>query len=361
MSAVAEKKSRKSLERFNEELHAQHLEGQWEFDDLLEASIGGPPKPNGIPFIWKYKTIREKLMETIDIIDDPKTTRRAFALSLPSGRFCFAPGVQLYQPGEIAYAHRHMPNAIRFVIEGDKDVYTVVDGEKCIMETNNLILTPSWTWHDHHNESKDKYVITFDVVDVATPAAFNCMFYEKYGEKAQKLKSSKSDYIQERVSFVRPTWEKPKKNGLPLVYEWKEVEKKLNALRDSIGNPYDGISLEYINPITGGHALSTLGLWAQLFRPGEETKSHRHTYSHFYYVIKGSGTTKVGDTELNWEEKDMFFIPNWSWHNHKNNSMSEDAVLFGTNNLPALEPLGFYREEPEESLYYQSAPDVPKR
>ena len=45
-------------------------------------------------------------------------------------------------PGEWAPAHRHTPNAVRIVVEGE-GAYTTVNGEKCTMERGDLILTPS--------------------------------------------------------------------------------------------------------------------------------------------------------------------------------------------------------------------------
>ena len=55
--------------------------------------------------------------------------------------------------------------AIRFVIQGDGDVFTTVDGEMCPMENYDLILTPKWAWHDHRN-STGKSTIWLDALDV---------------------------------------------------------------------------------------------------------------------------------------------------------------------------------------------------
>jgi gentisate 1,2-dioxygenase len=40
-------------------------------------------------------------------------------------------------------------------------------------------------------------------------------------------------------------------------------------------------------------------------------------------------------------------VPIWSWHKHKNNS-HEPAILFSINDRPAVEALGFFREETQD-------------
>ena len=41
-------------------------------------------------------------------------------------------GMQLLLPGEWAPSHRHTPNAVRLIVEGES-AYTTVGGEKCVM------------------------------------------------------------------------------------------------------------------------------------------------------------------------------------------------------------------------------------
>ena len=54
-------------------------------------------------------------------------------------------------PGEVAPSHRHTQSALRLVMEGD-GAYTAVEGERAPMRPGDLLLTPSWTWHDHGND-----------------------------------------------------------------------------------------------------------------------------------------------------------------------------------------------------------------
>jgi gentisate 1,2-dioxygenase len=115
-------------------------------------------------------------------------------------------------------------------------------------------------------------------------------------------------------------------------------------LGEKPGDPFDGIVLRFVNPLTGGATLPTMSCEIQMLRPGEKTKSHRHTSSAIYHVFKGKGFTMVGDTRHDWEEGDTFTAPFWQWHHHENNARSE-AVLFVMNDRPVMDAFGFYREE----------------
>jgi gentisate 1,2-dioxygenase len=67
-------------------------------------------------------------------------------------------GIQMIKPGEIAWAHRHTLAAIRFVIKGDGKVYSVVDGEKCPMEPNDLILTHSGLARSSQSDKRNRHL-----------------------------------------------------------------------------------------------------------------------------------------------------------------------------------------------------------
>lgn len=352
------------LKRFDEELKKLHMTGQWIYDDLLVKAIGGP-RPKGEPHIWKWDTVYQKLMQACDALPESFTARRSLLFDNPGleshgTTHTLLMGIQIIKPGEVAWAHRHTMAAIRFVIQGDGKVYTAVDGEVCPMEDYDLILTPKWTWHDHHNPT-DRNTIWLDALDVPLIiSGLNVPFYEPYpGNQVQPLRNDESEYLQRRAGAVRPTWEQPKKENFPMRYRWKDIEAQLEALAGGPGSPYDGLSLEYVNPTTGGPTLSTLSCWIQMLRPGERTKRHRHTSSAMYFVVRGEGATMVGEKALEWERHDSFVIPNWAWHEHLNRSKSEEAILFSVNDIPVMNAFGLYREEPENSLHCVESPQPP--
>jgi hypothetical protein len=72
--------------------------------------------------------------------------------------------MQLLLPGEWAPSHRHTPNAVRMVVEG-VGAWTNVDGQKCVMERGDLILTPTGLWHEHGHDGTEP-VVWLDVLDL---------------------------------------------------------------------------------------------------------------------------------------------------------------------------------------------------
>jgi gentisate 1,2-dioxygenase len=210
------------------------------------------------------------------------------------------------------------------------------------MAEGDLITTPNWTWHDHYNGS-DKPVVWLDGLDARLVRFLRAGFSENYTHERQVVE--KPDGRTERLlGYARPTWAKPEFLTPPFRYRWSDVFPALMALKESEGDPFDGIQLRYIDPSNGGSTLLTFSCEIQLLRPHEQLRPHRHTNSAVYQVFRGQGVTRVEEETLSWNRKDIFMVPPWQWHSHENRS-DEVAILFSITDWPALKALGFYREE----------------
>ena len=70
----------------------------------------------------------------------------------------------------------------------------------------DLILTPSWTWHDHGNESGDP-IIWLDGLDIPLVHLLEAVFYEPYPEDVQPVtEPTDSSTAKYGAGFLRPTW-----------------------------------------------------------------------------------------------------------------------------------------------------------
>ena len=49
--------------------------------------------------------------------------------------------------------------------------------------------------------------------------------------------------------------------------------------------------------------------------------------------------------ELEWDVNDSFTLPPWRWHQFRNASETEPAILFSVTDRPMLEMTGLDREE----------------
>lgn len=343
-----------TLEEFAEGLHARHMRGTWEAEPFLNASIGGP-KPAGIPYIWRWSEVYGALQEASQLMPESLTARRNINFSNPAlephggTSHTIVAGLQLVLPGEIAWAHRHTLGAIRFGVEGSEKLYTVVNGEPLPMLPNDLVLTPNWTWHDHHNDD-DRIGVWLDVLDAPLVAgALNQTFYEPLGETTQPQRTQRGDYVSERGKILRPVGERRPVRNFPFRYPWSEAEPLLRSYAAAGKlDPHDGVLLEYVNPFTGGSTLPTLTCYIQLLPGGFVGESHRHTASTVYFVAKGSGMSTIGDTEISWSDRDTFVAPNWMRHQHR--VTSNEAILFSVSDEPVLEMLGLSYAEPKRAL-----------
>ncbi len=212
------------------------------------------------------------------------------------------------------------------------------------MEEGDLILTPSMTWHGHHNEGGP--IIWLDGLDNPLLFSLQVITWEPFPGGIQPIKKS-SEYITHRVGAARPIWEKPSEGvSTNLLYRWRDTYETLRNLKDNEGSPFDGVALEYVNP-SGGHTMPTISCGIQMLRAGEVTKTHRHNSSTIYHAFRGSGATFINGEEFHWNQGDCFVVLLWSWHSHQNRA-KEEAILFSMSDRPVIEALRLYREEAGE-------------
>jgi len=327
------------IAELDSELEKNQLSGFWR--------TRVPGHASEAPYLWRWKALLDGLMKASETVGIEQAERRAIRLVSPhlplkSTSHTLQVTFSIVNPGEVAKAHRHNMASIRFVVQGS-GAYTVVNGEKFPMEEGDLILTPNWTWHDHHNDSEDP-IIWLDGLDGPLIQSLNVLFFEDAEIPEQSITRATGESLS-RFGFAHTVrQEESHKRGVPFRYAWKDTHSTLRAIGDSDRDAYDGRALRYINPTTGGSTYPTMSCEVQLFKGREATKLHRHTSTAIYHVFRGEGRTRVGEGHLQWEKGDTFVVPLWQWHSHENLS-DEEAVLFSINDRPVMDSLQLYREE----------------
>ena len=122
-----------------------------------------------------------------------------------------------------------------------------------------------------------------------------------------------------------------------------EMKAALQRLADT-GDAGEEIVLEYRNRQTGGPVMPTISCYMQLLRPGEKTKAWRRVCRTNYHLVEGAGYSIVGDQRLDWEDKDVFTVPTWTFCEHVN-SGGHPAFLFSFSDAPVMKALSLYRHE----------------
>ena len=125
-----------------------------------------------------------------------------------------------------------------------------------------------------------------------------------------------------------------------LRYRWSETERTLEALHRTHGSPM--VSLEFVNPLTGGPAVSTFACEMHRLYAGTRTHTKRKTGSSVYVVFQGTGYSVINGVRFEWGPGDIFVTPSWASVDHES---FERADLFAISDRPVLQALHLYREE----------------
>jgi gentisate 1,2-dioxygenase len=336
-------------EAYYARIGASNLTPLWE---VLRGLIVKEPRSPALPVHWRYDEIRPFIMDAGKLITAKEAERRVLVLENPGLKgksqitSSLYAGLQLILPGEVAPAHRHSQSALRFIVEG-KGAFTAVDGEKTIMEPGDFVITPSWTWHDHGNESREP-MVWMDGLDIPIVAAFDAQFAEPYPQESHPATRPVGDSLARYGSGMLPVGYERKVPTSPVFnYPYVRTRESLEQMRKAEAwDPCHGLKLRYVNPVDGGWAMPTIGTFMQLLPKGFKSVPYRSTDGTVFSVVDGTGRTVIAGHDgatvtFAWGPRDTFVVPSWLWHHHETDG---DAVLFSFSDRPAQDKLGLWRE-----------------
>ena len=318
-----------------------------QYHDLLTLE----PQTNSIPHIWRYTELRELLLEAGRLISAKEAQRRVLMLENPAlpgqakATETLFTGLQIILPGEIAPAHRHSPNALRLVLEGD-GAYTSVNGEKTVMKYGDYIITPNWRWHDHGHEGI-KPVVWQDILDLPLVKSIGTIFYEAHSGDQFPEGPAPGDSLRRYGTNMIPVGLEPDKLNSPIFcYPFEKSRETMDALStNSDLDPYHGFKMEFIDPTTGGPAMSSISTFMQRLPKGFKTKRYQSTEGAIFTCLEGGGNATIGDVDndetFNFAEKDIFVVPCWQPYTIE---VNEDTYLFIGSDKTVQTKLGLWRE-----------------
>ena len=320
-----------------------------------------------LPHRWRWKEISPYLYKIGEIARNAEikpletTDRQGILLTNPGlgGRLQITNSIRaaiaIYNPGDIAPAHIHSPNASRTILS-DKGGYTNVEGERCECRRGDIVFTPNGTWHDHGNEDTEP-MIWIDMLDWPLMEYLDCVwvdqdYHDPKGGNSKSQPVTHPDGHSARLygsGGLKPIFDSNQRGwgqGMSPMFHFRgtEVRETLERLKGEKGDPFEGIKMQFVNPVSGKPIYPTLDYSAQLLRPGEELQFKRETSSAYALVLAGKGFSEIGGDRYDWEENDVMAIPNFLWRRHVNNS-SEDAIIYTTSDKALLENIGQYRSQ----------------
>jgi gentisate 1,2-dioxygenase len=346
MASVLQPNSEAARKEFYRRMDRDNLAPLWE---VLHALVVPQPQSPCKPACWKYAAIRPYIMEAGRAITAKEAVRRVLVLENPGlrGQSCITRslycGLQLILPGEIAPSHRHTQSALRFIVEGS-GAYTAVNGERTTMHPGDFIITPAWTWHDHGNPGSEP-VVWMDGLDIPIVALFDAQFAENHTEDVPPVTRSEGTSFARYGSNLAPLDPVAPfgKTSPVFSYPYARSRETLAALAKN-GDPDSchGWKMQFINPLSGGPAMPTIGAFIQLLPKGFRCSPYRSTDSTVYSVAEGRGKVKIASEEFSFEPRDTFVVPSWQAASIE---AAEECVLFSYSDRPAQLALGLWREQ----------------
>jgi len=322
-----------SVPKLNPDLAAFSRDvGTHNLTPLWERTLRMQPGSSCVPALWRYADTRPLLARAAALITAQAAERRVLVLENPALRGSFQitqslfAGLQIILPGEIAPSHRHTPNALRFIIEGE-GAYTAVDGERIAMAPGDFVVTPNWAWHDHGNTGSAP-VVWLDGLDTPFAQFFGAMFRENHPQESQPLTHPEPAAGDTHVSSLH--------------FPYVRTRETLGQIAKNFElHPAYGAKLRYTNPDNGGHVFPTMAAFLQWLPKSFDGRGYRCTDGAVYCVAEGRGAVYCGDERREFAPHDCFVIPPWQTHRF---AAQSDCVLFSFSDRTAQEGLGFWRD-----------------
>ncbi len=323
------------------EHHAQPL-----WDRYHRITTREPHAPDA-PMAWAWADMEPLVERAVREVAMEDAERRVLLLTHPAFAGSVATttnlsgGLQTLLPGEIARAHRHSLQAIRFVMSGSGAV-TSVNQHRCPMAEGDLVLTPAWTWHEHIHPGSER-MVWFDGLDLPLLHQLDSMFFEIAGPDAanDEPQPTPAAIATRDMAVLGP--DPDGDGGAPSNRYRFSWERAQDALAGAPAHADGSRWLRYADGLSGGAVLPTLDCYLLACAQGRATRPMRSTSNAICVVARGHGSSQVGAKTIAWQRNDVFTLPHWNWISHT--AASGDAVIFMMTDREFLAMMGYLREE----------------
>jgi gentisate 1,2-dioxygenase len=303
------------------------------------------PRPQTRATYWSYEVLRPLLIKAGELTPLEKAERRVLVLANPGyglTKLQATPaiylGMQLLLPGERAPSHRHTPNAVRMIVEGE-GAYTTVEGDKCPMSRGDLILTPMGLWHEHGHDGVNP-VVWLDVLDLPLVHYLEASYHISGQSQTIRRIGGRSGHPR-RGLLPTPFFEREVTDCPMLRYTWSDTRASLQAL--ALERPdLDAIQIAYINPSTGLDVQNILGYYALMLRAGQQLSLPARSPACIYHVIEGGIEFTAAEQSFSLAEGDTCCGPGYAEVTLRNRSTNSPAFAFMADEAPLHRKLGLF-------------------
>jgi len=324
-------------------LRAQNLVPLW--PSLRGVLPPGIPTRHTRATHWAYEAIRPLLLKAGELTPIEKAERRVLVLANPGhgldkmqASAAMYLGMQLLLPGEWAPSHRHTPNAVRMVVEGE-GAWSTVDGEQCAMARGDLILTPTGLWHEHGHDGTEP-VVWLDVLDLPLVYYMEASYHVDGGR--QQTRPAHGERAYARGGLVpTPVFGQSRRPYPMLRYPWADARAALESLAADRPD-LEAVQLTYANPETGGHVENILGFYALMLRPGQMLRLPTSSPARVLHVIEGAADVCIGEQRFTLVRADTCCAPGYTAVTLANLSKDAPTFVFMADETPLHTKLGVF-------------------
>lgn len=313
------------------------------------------PQSLAAAHLWPWATMAPMVERAVAEVSMADAERRVLLFTNPDGSASVATmrnlsgGLQTLLPGEVAHAHRHTLAALRFVMQGQGAVTTVND-QQCPMSEGDLVLTPSWTWHEHTHPGEGR-MVWFDGLDLPLSQHLDSLFFEMNapGLLAFEPPPTRAPAVASDGAILGPDSSDAgctSSGGFQPSRFRYSAERAFAALAQSSPRKDGSRLLRYVDASSGGPVLPTLDCYLMGLEKSQTTHRRRSTSSAICVVAEGEGTSVIGGSTIAWRRNDVFTLPHWQWATHT--ASSSHAKLFLMSDRELVAGMGYLREEHEE-------------
>ncbi|WP_218952205.1 cupin domain-containing protein [Amycolatopsis anabasis] len=335
------------LERLYEDFGRHGLLPLWtQREDLMPVT----PRPAAAAHRWRWRDLYPLAQRAGALVPVGRGgERRAIALAnpglagLPHATPTLWAAVQYLGARETAPAHRHSQNAFRFVLEGE-GVWTVVDGDPVAMRRGDLLLTPAWAFHGHHNTT-DEPMAWLDGLDIPLVGYLDANFFEFGEERLSGLSTpdrSRAERLWGHPGLV-PVGVAGSAISSPLsAYRWEHTDAALAAQLELADEGHPGAAgpghaaIRFANPVNGDDVLPTIRTEMHRLRPGAVRSARREVSSSVWQVFDGSGAFVLDGVRSEVDRGDLVAVPSWGETEIRANDRLD---LFRFSDAPVIERL----------------------
>jgi len=304
--------SAQSLEELHSMLDLVQFKNGWA---KPTPSLYPEPKKKFVPAHWKFKEARAALHSAGRLVSTEHAERRNLILANPIEGNDYPTvstlvGVyQMVKSGEKAKSHKHSPNAMRIIIEGDINAFTVVNGKSIPMMNGDVLLTPNGSFHGHDNQSPSE-AYWIDVLDVPLVQFLGPMFFQTHPKSYEE--GVQLD-LQSEMRFAFSDFSQT-------VLTQPQLIPGVRALK------------------LGPAQLTTFDRTVIHLNANTHWSNAKTTFNQLFIVLRGQGQTHVEKQCFSWSVGDFIAIPSWYDFSHET---SEESILIKVTDLPLLKLLNF--------------------